>query len=62
MAPGKASPHEKWRRIFHFPSIHRLAANDEDLSGSLLTLPYIDIYPCHCLMVYNMIYIIVILS
>ena len=24
--------------------------------------PYIDIYPYHCLMVYNMIYIIVILS
>lgn len=50
MAPGKASPHEKWRRIFHFPSIRRLAP------------PYIDIYPYHCLMVYNMIYIIVILS
>lgn len=49
MVPGKASPHEKWRRIFHFPSIRRLA-------------PYIDIYPYHCLMVYNMIYIIIILS
>lgn len=48
MAPRKASPHEKWRRIFHFPSI-RLA-------------PYIDIYPYHCLMVYNMIYVIVSLS
>lgn len=50
MATKKASPpHEKWRHIFHFPSIRRL-------------VPYIDIYPCHCLMVYNMIYIIVILS
>lgn len=49
MAPLEGLPHEKWRRIFHFPSIHRLA-------------PYIDIYPCHCLMVYNMIYVIVSLS
>lgn len=49
MAPPEGLPHEKWRRIFHFPSIHRLA-------------PYIDIYPYHCLMVYNMVYIIVSLS
>lgn len=49
MAPGKTSPHEKWRRIFHFPSIHRLVF-------------YIDIYPYHCLMVYNMVCIIVSLS
>lgn len=49
MAPREGLPHEKWRRIFHFPSIHRLT-------------PYIDIYPYHCLMVYNMIYVIVSLS
>lgn len=49
MAPREGLSHEKWRQIFHFPSIHRLA-------------PYIDIYPYHCLMVYNMIYVIVSLS
>lgn len=49
MAPREGRPHEKWRRIFHFPSIHRLVL-------------YIDIYPYHCLMVYNMIYVIVSLS
>ncbi len=51
MTPRKASPHEKRRRIFHFPSIHRLAANDE--RSLWVTAPYIDIYPYHCLMVYN---------
>ena len=51
--------HEKWRRISHFPSIRRHAANDEDLSRHRSLPPHIDIYPCHGFMVYN---IIVILS
>lgn len=49
MAPRKASP----------------MRNGDGSSISLPSAaspPYIDIYPYHCLMVYNMIYIIVILS
>lgn len=49
MAPGEASP----------------MRNGGGFSISLPSTaspPYIDIYPYHCLMVYNMIYIIIILS
>lgn len=49
MAPGKASP-------------MRNGGGSSLFLPSTASLPYIDIYPYHCLMVYNMIYIIVILS
>ena len=50
MAPGKASP----------PM--RNGDGSSIFLPSAASPPYIDIYPYHCLMVYNMIYIIVILS